>query len=124
MMYLDTHVIVWLYTGLDNKLSQKGKRAIEENGLLISAMVLLELQFLYETKKITRTSDKILYALKQAIGLQVCQLSLDEIVERATLMTWTRDPFGRLIVANAMVEGRPLLTKDKLIHRHYKHALW
>jgi PIN domain nuclease of toxin-antitoxin system len=35
-----------------------------------------------------------------------------------------RDPFDRLIVANAKAKDAPLVTKDPRIHRNYSRALW
>jgi len=48
-IYLDTHVVVWLYSGELSLLSEKACQLIEENELLISPLVLLELQYLFET---------------------------------------------------------------------------
>jgi PIN domain nuclease of toxin-antitoxin system len=37
---------------------------------------------------------------------------------------WTRDPFDRLLVGHALARGAPLLTKDRLIRRHFRQAIW
>jgi PIN domain nuclease of toxin-antitoxin system len=37
---------------------------------------------------------------------------------------WVRDPFDRLIVAQASANDAPLITKDEKIRRHYKRAIW
>jgi len=50
--YLDTHVAVWLHAGLVDRLSTEAKRRIEECDLLLTPMALLELQYLYERKRI------------------------------------------------------------------------
>jgi PIN domain nuclease of toxin-antitoxin system len=41
-------------------------------------------------------------------------------------VSWTRDPFDRLIVAQARCTRRSiaLITKDRLIRRHFKGAVW
>ena len=124
MIYLDTHVVLWLCEGLVERLSKTARRAIEENSLLISPMVRLELQYLFEIKRCTRASHLILGELQSQIGLTVCDLPFDEVVRKATEITWTRDPFDRLIVANASCKGLRLLTKDAGIRRHTKLAIW
>ena len=124
MIYLDTHVVLWLCEGLVERLSKTARRAIEENNLLISPMVRLELQYLFEIKRCTRASHLILNELQSQIGLTVCDLPFDEVVRKATEITWTREPFDRLIVANASCKGSRLLTKDAKIRRHTKLALW
>lgn len=48
MIYLDTHVVVWLYAGLTAKLSDLAKLLINKHELYISPIVRLELQYLYE----------------------------------------------------------------------------
>ncbi len=52
MIYLDTHVAAWLYA--DAKLLPAGVgQIIEKNDLLISPVVLLELEYLYEIGRLT-----------------------------------------------------------------------
>ena len=69
MIYLDTHVVLWLCEGLVERLSKTARRAIEENDLLISPMVRLELQYLFEIKRCKRASHLILSQLQTQIGL-------------------------------------------------------
>jgi PIN domain nuclease of toxin-antitoxin system len=46
------------------------------------------------------------------------------VVEEALLHRWTRDPFDRLIVAQAAIESVRLLTKDRTIRRNFAGAIW
>ncbi|MGR3317125.1 MAG: hypothetical protein ACUZ8O_01410 [Candidatus Anammoxibacter sp.] len=46
------------------------------------------------------------------------------IVTNATNFKWTRDPFDRIIVSNASLDGEILVTKDQTMLNHYKHAKW
>ncbi|HLG72825.1 MAG TPA: type II toxin-antitoxin system Phd/YefM family antitoxin [Chloroflexota bacterium] len=39
-------------------------------------------------------------------------------------ITWTRDPFDRLIAAHALATDTPLLTKDETIRQHLPLAWW
>ena len=52
MIYLDTHVVVWLYAGLIERVSQKARDLISAQDLAISPMVSLELAYLQETGRI------------------------------------------------------------------------
>lgn len=45
---------------------------MDSNALLVSPMVRLELQYLYEIKRINDTPDKILNELAQSIELKIC----------------------------------------------------
>src|SRR5881394_1887887 len=99
MIYLDTHVVLWLYEGLLKKLPKAARRAIDESDLLISPIVRLELQCLHEIKRTTKPAGTILADLRAQIGLTVCDLPFDQVVRKASEFPWTRDPFDRLIVA-------------------------
>lgn len=126
MIYLDTHIVVWLYDGLIDKLSKKAQHAIENNALKISAMVKLELQFLYEINRIRINPETILHELTKTIDLSITQSNygFHQIVENALDLQWTRDPFDRIIVAEAMIDNVDLVTKDQTILQHYTKALW
>lgn len=124
MIYLDTHVVVWLFSGRTDLLSLRGEKAIEENDLLISPIVSLELQYLFEIDKILRPAHFIIGELSKSIRLSLCKQPFDAIVAEANRLTWTRDPFDRIITAQASIQKSPLLTKDTTISSHYKKAFW
>jgi len=123
-VYLDTHVVVWLFSGETEKLSKKAVDLIEENELFISAMVELELEFLYEIGRLNYNSKQIVKSLSDSIDLKVCPISFYDITKVATKLGWTRDPFDRLIVSNAICNDSYLLTKDKKILDNFKNAIW
>ncbi len=124
MIYLDTHVVVWLYSGLKNKFSQEIQELINRNQIFICPLVRLELQYLYEIKKISSAPDIIVTDLSSRIGLQVDNENFNNIVTEAMTISWTRDPFDRLIVANAAVNNSILVTKDRIIMKNYSMAKW
>lgn len=125
MIYLDTHVVVWLYAGDIELLSEPAKEAIEASDLLISPACLLELQFLHEIGRISVKPRAIRDYLEAQLGLRVCELPFYSVVAHALRQSWTRDPFDRLIVAQACARGDlPLLSKDRQIREGYAPALW
>jgi len=124
LIYLDTHVVVWLYAGLVNKFNQSIKELVNEHELMISPIVRLELQYLYEIQRITNKANTILTDLGNQIGLKVCDKPFHVIVNCATTLSWTRDPFDRLIVASASLNDNILISKDPSILAHYIHARW
>jgi PIN domain nuclease of toxin-antitoxin system len=124
MIYLDTHVLLWLHAGLLDRFTARGIRLLEQNDLLISPCVKLELQYLFEIGRTTVPAAGIVDGLDGQIGLIVCDLPFALVVNRAVALDWTRDPFDRLISAQALCRGIPLLTKDKSIRRRVKLAVW
>ena len=125
MIYLDTCVVVWLFGGETHKLSKAAIDGIrEDSAILVSPAVVLELQLLHEIKRARTTALKVIDRLSSDIGLAICQLPFASVVEHALDVSWTRDPFDRLIVANASINDAPLLTKDERIREHYRRSIW
>jgi PIN domain nuclease of toxin-antitoxin system len=123
-VFLDTHVVVWLYIGESKKLSPIAKRSIEKSVLVISPVVKLELAYLYEIGRLREPAESIVEDLTGRIGL-VCETAdYANVVNRAIGMTWTRDVFDRLVVAHAAMDASDLLSKDKIIRAHYASAIW
>lgn len=124
MIYLDTHIVVWLYAGRVEKFSPQARDLINDNEIYISPVVRLELQYLYEIERITVKPDDIVSDLSDRIGLTVCDKNFNSIVSWALAVDWTRDPFDRIIVAHADLNHNILISKDQSILTHYPHAKW
>lgn len=124
MIYLDTHVVAWLYSGLTDKLTDIAKTLINDNEVYISAIVRLELQYLYEIKRIKDEPDVIISHLSNRIGLKICNKNFNDIISITLTITWTRDPFDRIITANALLNNNILLSKDQNILNNYLYAKW
>jgi PIN domain nuclease of toxin-antitoxin system len=124
LIYLDTHVIVWLYAGELAKLSEQAKELINDNEIAISPIVRLELQYLYEIQRITDDASEIVFDLSDRIGLKICDKNFNTIISGAVGFLWTRDPFDRIIVSNASINKNMLVTKDQTILEHYENAVW
>ena len=60
MIYLDTHAVLWLYAGEIAQFSTAGKHLLAEHDLVISAIVRLELQYLFEIKRATVEANQII----------------------------------------------------------------
>jgi PIN domain nuclease of toxin-antitoxin system len=123
-IYVDTHVLVWLAQGEPDKLGTAARKAIDKYDLLVSPAAVLELELLHEIGRLRLTASKLIAALANDIGLRVCGLSFRTVVEHALKETWGRDPFDRLIVANAKAAEAPLVTRDQKILKNYSRAIW
>lgn len=121
---LDTHVVVWLFTGEVEQLSTEAIDAIERHPLVVSPMVQLELSYLHEIDRLTIGGADVIADLERRVGLRRSDVALEALVDTAASLTWTRDPFDRLIVADALAAGAALVTKDRTIHDRSTIALW
>ena len=124
MIYLDTHVVVWLYAGEVERFGDVVSQLINSHDLLISPIVRLELQYLYEIQRLKDDAQLIIADLSNRIGLRVCDKDFNAVVHEATAVSWTRDPFDRLIVANASLNKAILVSKDQNILANYSLARW
>jgi len=122
--YLDTHVVIWLFGGERHRLSSAAIEQIRDEDLLVSPAVVLELQLLHEIKRLRAVAFKVIERLSSEIGLAVCRLPFPSVLEHAVEQSWTRDPFDRLIVAQANANDAALVTKDAEIRGHYKRSIW
>ncbi len=89
---------------------------------MVSPMVLFELQVIREIGRIQDSRDELMDYLRTSMGAVVCDLPWETVVRAAAAEQWTRDPFDRLIVANARARQSPLLTADRAILRNYADA--
>ncbi len=123
--YLDTHVAVFLHDGLIEELSIEARRQIEANDLLISPMVFLEFDYLYQRKRIGMPATSLATTLNASFGVALCRLPFPAVVVESLSIDWTADPFDRLIVAQASANhGAMLITRDRLIRQKYARAIW
>lgn len=123
--YLDTNAVLRLAAGDLSKISKEAQSAMERYDLLISPMVLVELQYAFEIKRIKLAADVIFAQLQRTIDLQLCPLPFDRIAKASWLESWTRDAFDRLIVSQARCAGNAyLITADEDIKKHYQQTVW
>jgi PIN domain nuclease of toxin-antitoxin system len=126
VIHLDTHVVVWLYAGLHDRIPAVLQARVETESLAVSPMVRLELAFLNEIGRIGHPAADILEELQGSLGLVTDATPFDDVAATAAgpLLAFTRDPFDRVIVAQAIAARAALATKDDLIRKHVDLAVW
>ena len=116
-LLLDTHVLLWW---LDDHptLSMKARAAIAdgENLVFISAVVIWEIRIKQALGKLQIPKN-----FRKVLGDQPFEM-LDITVEHAhavgDLPAHHRDPFDRMLVAQAKVEGLTLMTRDTRLKKY------
>ncbi len=124
MIHLDTHVALWLHSRRATRISSTARRLVEREACMISPMVVLELEILSEQRRIPDVPADVLADLVARFGLTVSPTPFQDIVEAARRFAWTRDPFDRLIVANAIADGMRLISADEIILANFNGAVW
>ena len=123
MTFLDTHVVLWLYAEPKHIPSSVQVR-LDAGDLVISPMVRLELAFLHEIGRVLDEAASVLCVLERDLDLYVHTAGWARATEAAAYLSWTRDPFDRLIVTHALVYAAPLCSRDRTIRDNYRHAFW
>jgi PIN domain nuclease of toxin-antitoxin system len=124
VIHLDTHVVVWLYQGETDRFPESVRATLDSEPLAISPIVLLEMAYLHEIGRIRTSAGEILAYLHEAIGLEQDPTPFSAVMARSPGQTWTRDPFDRIITAQAIGAGAGLVTRDEEIRRHCSFARW
>lgn len=124
-IYIDTHIVIWLCEGLAEKLTPAASQAIESEQLEISPIVLVELEYLFEIQRIVKPPMALFDQLQALIGLKMSEHPFPAVAQTALFETWTRDPFDRMIVAQARSDGYSgLVSADTKIQQHYSKTIW
>jgi len=123
--YLDTNVVVRLAHGRMRGIGREASRVMTRAELLVSPMVLLELEYLYEIARLTLPGRDILLKLEHELSVRLCDLPFADVARAALDERWTRDTFDRFIVAQAKLNGlAPLISSDQEIAKHYPRTVW
>lgn len=110
MVNLDTHIVVFAFNG---ELSSSEHAVIQEQDWAICPMVLRELAFLVENRRL----DFPLYGNEfQTFLDDLSILPIDLNVARtSTQLDFKSDPADELIAATSIVYNIPLVTRDRTI---------
>lgn len=119
-LLLDTHLLLWA-AGEPAKLSQQARDLIHdrENELLFSAASLWEVAIKHGLgRRDFRVDTRLLRRGLIDNGYTELPIMSHHVVAIETLPTIHRDPFDRILVAQALIEGITLLTTDALLARY------
>ena len=114
-LLLDTHAFLWFIMGSAN-LSVNA-RALIENAAeerLLSVASLWEIAIKTSLGKLTLSApfDELIPAQLKLNGIDVLNIKVDHLSTLITLPFHHRDPFDRLIIAQAIVEKLPVIGLD------------
>ncbi len=122
-LLLDTHAALWWLAG-DERFGEAAAEQLmdESNQVLLSAAVVWEVAIKRSLGKIT-APDEFAETLLDA-GAQPLPVTLEHAAAVETLPWHHRDPFDRMLVAQAQIEGLTLVTHDRRLGRYEVELLW
>jgi len=124
---LDTHVFLWLVSDHPN-LSTTAKEIFldDSNELLLSAVTGFEIAVKHGLGKLKLSEPPAIFIRRRIDNNNLVELAVT--MEHAThlqnLPLHHRDPFDRLLIAQSMVEGIPLLTADRQLSAYPIKCIW
>ena len=117
-LLLDTHVLIWILHGSRRLSSYPWLERYRPWG--ISPVSLLEIDFLAESGRLVVEREALVGALLRDRRFVVDEPPLLALVQHAADLSWTRDPFDRLIAAHSGYRRMPLCTADASILQHHR----
>ena len=126
-LLLDTHAFIW-WDGDQSKLSAAALGACQSlaNSLHLSLASVWELQIKMQLGKLALRLPlaDVLRDQQQQNGMALEPVTLEDILALSALPTLHRDPFDRLIIAQANRRGFHLVTHDPELARYPVPVLW
>lgn len=122
LLLLDTHAFLW-WNADDPALGPKARTAIADSGniVFVSAATAWEIATKRESGKLDAPGD-IVDWIRQG-GFTELAIELEHAVLSAELPKHHRDPFDRLLVAQAAIEELTLVTADAEIVKYSVETL-
>ena len=126
-LLLDSHTFLWAIQQPE-QLSEVATTALQDmtNLLLVSLVTLWELQIKNDLGKLALVKPlrQMIEDEVEAGRMSILPITAEHIYALLGLPLHHRDPFDRLLIAQAQVEGATLVTKDHLIVLYPVPTLW
>ena len=125
-LLLDTHAFIW-WDSDPGQLSATARSAIQDpaNEVLFSAVNVWEMVIKSQLSKLAlRLPLADLVFQQQANGLRVVEVTLRHVLAVEGLLSIHKDPFDRLLAAQAIVEDAELVTADHVFAQYPVRVLW
>jgi PIN domain nuclease of toxin-antitoxin system len=122
-LLLDTHAALW-WLADDARVGRNAERQLsdETNRVLLSAAVIWEVAIKRSLGKLQAPAD-LAQTLLNA-GAQPLAVTLDHAAGVEELPWHHRDPFDRLLVAQALIEGAAIVSQDVRFGQYGVSLLW
>ncbi len=114
---VDTHIFVWWLNG-DSRLKTLVREMVSDtrNSVFVSVVSGWEMSIKIKNRKLKlKTSIKRMYEIA---GFKVLDVTLDYVLFLEKLPLYHRDPFDRMLIAQAKAENLTLITSDKKIWKY------
>ena len=116
-LLLDTHFLIWVTLESPRLAEFPWLERYRPWGL--SPVSLLEIQFLHEVGRAEVDPEAFAEALKLDDRFLLDDPSLSALTQAAIPLSWTRDPFDRLLCAHSLLRRLPMCSVDRGVREHH-----
>jgi len=123
---LDTHTFLWAIAQ-EGKLSRRAQQIYTgSNDLWLSVVSVWEILIKVQAGKLPLPEPSGPYLVKKLLKdkIEVLPISLDHVLGTESLPLHHRDPFDRLLIAQSIEEGWPIVTADPVFARYPVEVIW
>jgi PIN domain nuclease of toxin-antitoxin system len=124
---LDTHAFIW-FNGKSSKLSERAAALCGDssNLLLLSLASVWEMQIKLGLGKLSLPAPlaEIITTQRGTNGIRLLPIKLSHVLKLASLPDHHKDPFDRLLIAQAIIEKAPLISGDPQIGKYPVTLIW
>ena len=123
---LDTHAFLW-WADDNRRLSEAGRQAIGDAAdAFLSVASCWEVAIKVSRGRLTlpKPIDRFFPEQLGLNGFQLLQIDLDDVARVATLPFHHRDPFDRLLVAQALSEELTVVSADPVFRKYGVKRVW
>jgi PIN domain nuclease of toxin-antitoxin system len=127
-LLIDTHVFLWWSMEHGARLSTDARDLLADgsNEVALSVVSAWEIAIKVGGKRMD-LPDVVERYLPDRIrhhGFEVMPIELSHVFRAGSLPLIHRDPFDRMLVAQAQIEGLPILTADPAISQYDVETIW
>jgi PIN domain nuclease of toxin-antitoxin system len=123
---LDTHAFLWFVSG-DRRLGATARRALDHAKatplLSVASVWELAIKSSLGRLELPEPLDQYL-ARKSSTNLRLLSLDLAHVVAVERLPFHHHDPFDRVLVAQALTERLPIVTRDEALRKYGVDVVW
>lgn len=122
---LDTHAFLW-WCADDPRLSKRARKAISERECFLSLASVWEMAIKVSLGKLKLPSRLGDYIPEQttANGFSQLEIGFRHAIRCASLDWHHRDPFDRLLIAQALEEGLPIVSRGVFVEPYGVRRIW
>jgi PIN domain nuclease of toxin-antitoxin system len=123
---LDTHILLWML-GAPDILPDRVQNITEDDSAILILSIAIPWEIAIKTTSGKLSAAKILDDFEGVTSrgrFTILETTVRQVIRAGRLPLYHRDPFDRLLVAQALELGVPIVSQDKIFDRYGVQRIW